>query len=58
MVIEDMGNMLTSGAQGIFLGMLEACPFSGRWLWECVRFIGRTDAKAEAPILWPPDAKS
>ena len=22
------------------------------------RFIGRTDAEAEAPILWPPDAKS
>ena len=22
------------------------------------KFIGRTDAKAEAPILWPPDAKS
>ena len=21
-------------------------------------FIGRTDAKAEAPILWPPDAKA
>ena len=21
-------------------------------------FIGRTDAKAEAPILWPPDTKS
>ena len=21
-------------------------------------FIGRTAAKAEAPILWPPDAKS
>ena len=21
-------------------------------------FIGRTDAKAEAPILWPPHAKS
>ena len=21
-------------------------------------FIGRTDAEAEAPILWPPDAKS
>ena len=21
-------------------------------------FIGRTDAKAEDPILWPPDAKS
>ena len=22
------------------------------------RFIGRTDAEAEAPVLWPPDAKS
>ena len=21
-------------------------------------FIGRTDAKAKAPILWPPDAKN
>ena len=21
-------------------------------------FIGRTDAKAESPILWPPDAKN
>ena len=21
-------------------------------------FVGRTDAEAEAPILWPPDAKS
>ena len=21
-------------------------------------FTGRTDAKAEAPILWPPDAKN
>ena len=21
-------------------------------------FLGRTDAKAETPILWPPDAKS
>ena len=21
-------------------------------------FIGRTDAEGEAPILWPPDAKS
>ena len=22
------------------------------------KFIGRTDAEAEIPILWPPDAKS
>ena len=24
---------------------------------SCI-FIGRTDAEAEAPILWPPDAKN
>ena len=23
-----------------------------------LRFIGRTDAEAETPILWPPDVKS
>ena len=22
------------------------------------KFIGRTDAEAEAPIIWPPDVKS
>ena len=22
------------------------------------RFIGRTDAEAEAPVLWPPDGKN
>ena len=27
----------------------------GNQLWI---FIGRTDAEAEAPMLWPPDAKS
>ena len=27
----------------------------GDWSWA---FIGRTDAKAETPILWPPHAKS
>ena len=27
----------------------------GNWPWI---FIGRTDAEAEAPILWPPDVKS
>ena len=25
---------------------------------QCWVFIGRTDVKAETPILWPPDAKS
>ena len=24
---------------------------------QCWIFIGRTDAEAETPILWPPDAK-
>ena len=27
----------------------------GSWSWI---FIGRTDAKAETPILWPPDVKN
>ena len=26
--------------------------------WQSWVFIGRTDAEAETPILWPPDAKS
>ena len=25
---------------------------------QCRIFIGRTDAEAEAPVLWPPNAKS
>ena len=35
--------------------------FAFKWfgaLLNKVIFIGRTDAEAEAPILWPPDAKS
>ena len=27
----------------------------GNWSWI---FLGRTDAEAEAPTFWPPDAKS
>ena len=32
-------------------------PFNpkGNWSWI---LTGRTDAEAEAPILWPPDAKN
>ena len=39
------------------LGQQEINPVSpkGNQSWI---FIGRTDAEAEAPILWPPDAKS
>ena len=32
----------------------QVCP-KGDQSWG---FIGRTDADAEAPILWPPDVKS
>ena len=32
---------------------LQGDPTSPSWV-----FIGRTDAEAETPILWPPDAKS
>ena len=26
--------------------------------WLLIIYIGRTDAEADAPILWPPDVKS
>ena len=26
--------------------------------WGNVSFVGRTDAEAETPILWPPDGKN
>ena len=40
-----------------FLGLQEdpTSPSKGNQSWI---FIGRTDAEAESPILWPPDAKS
>ena len=34
---------------------IQPVHFKGDQSWV---FIGRTDAKAETPILWPPDAKS
>ena len=35
----------------------EIQPVNPKGNQTCI-FIGRTDADAEAPILWPPDAKS
>ena len=35
----------------------ETKPVNPKWN-ESWIFIGRTDAEAEAPIVWPPDAKS
>ena len=35
----------------------EVQPVHPKEYQPCI-FIGRTDAEAEAPILWPPDAKS
>ena len=32
-------------------------PINPKGNHSCI-FIGRTDAEAEVPILWPPDAKS
>ena len=34
---------------------IQPVPPKGDQFWV---FIGRTDAKAETPILWPPDAKN
>ena len=40
-------------------------PLDGKWIKsvnpkgnQSLIFIGRTDAKAEAPMLWPPDVKN
>ena len=33
-------------------------PWTARRSNQSWMFIGRTDAEAETPILWPPDAKS
>ena len=35
----------------------EINPVNSKGNSPCI-FTGRTDAKAEAPILWPPDEKS
>ena len=34
---------------------VKSVNLKGNWSWI---FIGRTDAEAETPILWPPDAKN
>ena len=36
-----------------FCGQIDHSKGDQSWV-----FIGRTDVKAETPILWPPDAKS
>ena len=40
-----------------FLGLKQILPVhpKGNWSWI---FIGRTDAEAETPTLWPPDVKN
>ena len=37
-----------------YLTQLQPVHFEGDQPWD---FFGRNDAKAETPILWPPDAK-
>jgi len=39
------------------LDYTEIQPVNPKGNQSCI-FIGRTDAEAEAPILWPPDAKN
>ena len=49
--------LLNCGAEKTLESPLEIKPVNpkGNQPWI---FIGRKDAEAEAPILWPPDAKS
>ena len=37
------------------LGLQDLVRFEGDQPWD---FFGRNDAEAEAPVLWPPHAKS
>ena len=37
---------------------LQGDPTSPFWRRSALEFFGRTDAKAETPVLWPPHAKS
>ena len=39
------------------LGCKEIQPVHLKGNQSCI-FIGRTDAEAETPVLWPPDAKN
>ena len=41
--------------QGTLKSLLQPIHPKGDQSWV---FIGRTDAEAETPILWPPDAKN
>ena len=49
-----VGIFESSQLEGSYVGDLlyYYCPIRGK------SFIGRTDAEAEASILWPPDVKS
>ena len=46
-------NLIWLPPGGVFLFLSPAEEGNQSW-----RFIGRTDAEAETPILWPPDAKN
>ena len=47
--------MLENTLENPFYCKIKSVNTKGNWPWI---FIERTDAEAEAPILWPPDAKS
>ena len=42
----------------IMIYYIERDPTSPFWRRSSLDFFGRNDAKAEAPVLWPPHAKS
>ena len=46
-------NLIWLPPGGVFLFLSPAEEGNQSW-----RFIGRTDAEAETPILWPPDSKN
>ena len=54
---ESSGAKIMDGGPGAILSFKTFLSFINRLLDQSWVFIGRTDDKAEIPILWPPDAK-
>ena len=55
---ESSGAKIMDGGPGAILSFKTFLSFINRLLDQSWVFIGRTDDKAETPVLWPPHAKS
>ena len=51
----NLAKLDTKDTKSIQRNQLHSVHSEGDQPWD---FFGRSDAKAETPVLWPPDAKS